>query len=151
MRLAKWVRDGIRHPWTAIYLKVIAVLLFLGALVHLGSIIGIAGTSWTTRPIHIRVADTVMLTVNLVVGWGLWRTRFWAVVGWVLALLLLHFIPFIFFTDFFATNPQERTTLYVMLAVDASLLGVFFLLLLGKRGSTVSSGQSPPGSVDENQ
>ncbi len=100
---------------------------------------------------YVSVYVAPLLTVSLVEGWGLWRTRFWAVVGWVLALLLLQLIPFIFFTNFFATNPQERTTLCVLLAVHVSLLGVFFLLLLGKKGSTVSSGQSPPGSVDENQ
>jgi len=133
MRFAKWVRDGIEHPWLAIYLKILAVFLLMGALVHLGSIMSITGTSWTDRPLQFRVADMVMLPCNLAIAWGLWRTRFWAVVGWVAALLFLQFIPFLLFTEIFATNPQERTTLYSLLAVDATLLGVFFVLLLSKK------------------
>jgi len=29
MRFAKWVRDGIEHPWVAIYLKILAVFFVL--------------------------------------------------------------------------------------------------------------------------
>ena len=75
----------------------------------------------------------VVLPCNLVIAWGLWRTRFWAVVGWLATLLLLQFIPFMLFTEFFATNPQERTILHGLLAVDAILLGIFFVLLLCKK------------------
>jgi hypothetical protein len=133
MRFASWIRDGIAHPWVAIYLKVLAVFLFMGALTHLGSIMSLTGTSWMARPLQIRAADMVMLPCNLLIGWGLWRTRFWAVVGWMAALLFLQFIPFMLFTDIFATNPQERTMLHVVLAVDAILLGIFFVLLLCKK------------------
>jgi hypothetical protein len=55
------------------------------------------------------------------------------VVGWVGAVLLLQFIPFLLFTEFFATNPRERTMLYGLLAAHAALLGVFFVLLRGKK------------------
>jgi hypothetical protein len=77
----------------------------------------------------------LFLPYNLVVAWGLWRTRFWAVVGWVAGLLLLQFIPFLLFTEMFATNPRERMILYGLLAVHATFLGVFFVLLPGKKGS----------------
>jgi hypothetical protein len=55
------------------------------------------------------------------------------VVGWVAALLLLQFIPFMFFTEIFATNPQERTMLHGLLVIHSALLGVFFVLLLIKK------------------
>jgi len=133
MSFVKKVRDGIARPRVAVYLKVVAVFLLVGALSHLGSIMSINGTSWMAKPLRFRVVDMVFLPVNLAIAWGLWRKRFWAVVGWVGAVLLLQFIPFLLFTEFFATNPRERTMLYGLLAAHAALLGVFFVLLRGKK------------------
>ena len=135
MSLAKRIRDGIAQPRVAIYLKVMAVFMLLGALSHLGSILSISGTSWVARPPRLRVFETVLVAVNLALAWGLWRTRFWAVVGWVAAVVLLQFIPFLLFTEFFATNARERAMLYGQLMIHAALLGVLGVLLLRRKGS----------------
>ena len=135
MSLAKRIRDGIAQPRVAIYLKVMAVFMLLGALSHLGSILNISGTSWVARPPRLRVFETVLVAVNLALAWGLSRTRFWAVVGWVAAVVLLQFVPFLLFTEFFAPGPRERATVYSVLTIDVVLLGVFFLLLPRKKGS----------------
>ena len=138
MSFAKWVRDGLGRPRVAVYLKVVAVLMLLGALSHLGSILSLTGTSWSARPLRFQVGDLVLLPVDLVVAWGLWRTRFWAVVGWVAGVLLLQVIPILLFSEFFATSPRERTMLYGLLATHAVSLGVFFVLLLGRKGESTS-------------
>jgi len=65
-----------------------------------------------------------------VVAWGLWRTKLWAVAGWVAGVLLLQFIPILLFTDSFATSLRERMILYGLLAVHTATLGVFSLLML---------------------
>jgi len=135
MSLAKRIRDGIAHRRVAIYLKIVAVFLLLGASSHLASIMSVYGTSWVARPLQFRVADMVLLPYNLVVAWGLWRTRFWGVVGLVAGIFLLQAIPILFFTEFFATNARERTTLYGLLAVDATMLGILFVLLPRKKRS----------------
>ena len=109
--------------------------MLLSALSHLGSILSLTGTSWAARPLHFRVGDMVLLPVTLALAWGLWRTRFWAVVGWVAAVLLLQFIPFLLFTEFFATNARERAMLYGQLMIHAALLGVLGVLLLRRKGS----------------
>jgi len=129
MSLATWIRDGIAHRRAAIYLKVMAVLMLLSALSHLGSILSIRGTSWGARPLYFQVGDVVLLLVNLALAWGLWRAKFWTVVGWVVVVLLLQFVPFLFFTDLFAANARERAMLYGQLVTHAVLLGVFFVLL----------------------
>jgi hypothetical protein len=126
----------------AIYLKVIAVILFLGALSHLASILSISGISWASRPVQFRVADLVLLLVDLVVAWGLWRTRFWGVVGWVAAVVFLQFIPFLFFTDYFATTVRERATLHGLLASQVVLLGVFAVLLFCGKGRSARRPES---------
>ena len=129
MGFAKRVRDGMVHPRVRIYLKAMAVLMLLSALAHLASILSIRGTSWAATPLHVRVGDVVLLPVDLALAWGLWRTKFWAVVGWVAVVLLLQFIPFLFFTDYFATSARERMMLYGQLVTHAVLLGVFWVLL----------------------
>jgi hypothetical protein len=113
----------------AIFLKVLSVFCVLGALAHLGSILSIAGVPWSTRPLLFRIADSVLLPTNLVLAWGLWRNRAWAVFAWLAAILLLQFIPFLLFTGAFATDPSQRRTLYGMLATHAALVGLFLLLL----------------------
>jgi len=114
----------------AIYLKVVAVFMFLGALSHLVSILSLLGRpSWGHQPLYIQVLDVMYLLVNLVLAWGLWRTRFWAVVVWVAAVVLLQYIPFLFFTDLFASSVRERAMLYGMMVTNAVILGAFLLLL----------------------
>jgi hypothetical protein len=83
-----------------------------------------------------RIADSVMLPTNLVLAWGLWRNRAWAVFAWLAAVLFLQFMPFLFllFTGAFANDPAQRRTLYGMLATHAALVGLFLLLLRRKRG-----------------
>ncbi|MFC1595485.1 hypothetical protein ACFL3X_01065 [Gemmatimonadota bacterium] len=130
MDYIKWIRENIAHPRVAIYLKVVAVFIFLGALSHLGSILNLLGRpSWGTQPLYFQVLDVTLLLVNLVLAWGLWQTRFWAVVGWVAAVVLLQCVPFLFFTDLFASSVRERAMLYSMLVTHAVILGAFLLLL----------------------
>ncbi|MBP1597566.1 MAG: hypothetical protein H6Q05_2943 [Acidobacteria bacterium] len=74
MDFAKWVREGMTHPRVAIYLKVVAVFSLLGALSHLVSIMGIRG-SWVDKPLQFLIGDPLLLLVDLVMAWGLWRTR----------------------------------------------------------------------------
>ena len=134
MDFTKWVREGLAYPRAAIYLKVVAVVSLLGALSHLGSIIGIRG-SWVDKPLQFHIGDPLLFLVDLVMAWGLWRTRFWAVVAWVAAVVFLQAVPFLLFTELFAPGPRERTTLYSLVAIDVVLLGVFFLLLPRKKAS----------------
>ena len=134
MDFIKWVRDGMASRRVAVYLKVVAVFALMGALSHLGSIMGLMG-SWVDKPLQFRIGDPLLLLVNLVVAWGLWRTRFWAVVVWVVALVLLQAVPFLLFTEAFAPGPRERMMMYGVLAIDALWLGGFFLLLPRKKRS----------------
>jgi len=134
MDFVEWVREGMAHPRAAIYLKVVAVVSLLGALSHLGSIMGIRG-SWVDKPLQFLIGDPLLLLVDLVIAWGLWRTRFWVVVVWVAAVVFLQAVPFLLFTELFAPGPRERATVYSVLTIDVVLLGVFFLLLPRKKAS----------------
>ena len=135
MNIISWVREGIAHRRAAIYMRVMAVFFLLGALSHLAGITGLIGGSWVNKAWHFRTADLLLLLANLVLAWGLWRTRFWAVVGWLAVVVFLQAVPMLLLIQFSAPDPRQRATWYCMLAVHAVMLGVFFALLRHKKGS----------------
>lgn len=130
------VREGISCPRVAIYLKVVAIFFLLGSLSHLSSLLGFIEGPWSEKPWYFRVADLVLLPADLVIPWGLWRTKFWGVLAWVGAVILLQVVPILLLLQFSAPDPRLRATWYGMLVVHAAMLGVFFLLLPRKRNDT---------------
>ena len=136
MNIISWIREGIAQRRSAVYMKVIAALLCLAALSHLASIMGLGAGSGVDRPWYFRAADPVLLLANLVIAWGLWRTKFWSVVGWLAAVLFLQAAPMLLLIQFTAPDPRLRATWYGMLAIHAVLLAVFFALLRHKKGSS---------------
>jgi hypothetical protein len=148
MNFIMWVRDGIALPRVSIYLKVVAVFFLLGALSHVASIMGLVGVSWASKAWYFRTGDLVLLPVNLVIAWGLWRTRFWAMIGWVAAVVFLQAIPILLLLRFSAPDPRMRATWYSMLVVHAVILAVFLLLLRRKKaGDDRRDPARPEGSV----
>jgi len=139
MTLGERAQQAIKTRRVAVFLKVLSVLLLLGAASHLGSILGIGGTPWLARPLVFRVADTIMLPLNIIMAWGLWKAKLWAVLAWLVCILLFQFVPFLFFADHFASSPMEKRTLYGLLATHASLVTVLFLLLLSLRFKSAST------------
>jgi hypothetical protein len=138
MTLGERAQEAINSRRVSVFLKILSVFLLLGAASHLGSILGIGGTPWLAQPLLFRIADSVMLPLNLVMAWGLWRARLWAVCTWLACILLLQFVPFLLFTDHFVSSPMEKRTLYGLLATHASLVSVFLLLLLSLRSNRAS-------------
>ena len=129
MKCIKWIQDGIAHRRVAIYLKIIAILMLLSALTHLGSIMGIIGGTWMDKPLLFRVADMLLLPIGLVLAWGLWKPRFWAVVVWFAVVVLFQVIPFLFFGKFFASSAEEQTMHYGQVGSHAITFVIFFVLL----------------------
>ena len=138
MTLGERAQEAINSRRVSVFLKVLSVFLLLGAASHLGSILGIGSTPWLARPLLFRIADLVMLPLNLILAWGLWRSRLWAVFTWLACILLLQFGPFLLFTDHFASSPMEKRTLLGLLATHAFLVSVFLLLLLSLRSNRIS-------------
>ena len=138
MTLCERAQKAIKTRRVSVFLKVLSVFLLLGAASHLGSILGIGGTPWMARPLLFRIADSVMLPLNLFMVWGLWRARLWAVFTWLACILLLQFVPFLLFTEHFASSPIEERTLYGLLGTHAALVSIFLLLLLSLRTKRTS-------------
>jgi len=55
----------LQQPWTAIYAKVMALVLLYGATVHIGNMAGLAGTPWLSTPLLWRGMDVALLVFNM--------------------------------------------------------------------------------------
>jgi len=133
MDFIRWVRDGIALPRVSVYLRIVAVLFLLAALSHAAGIAGLVGDPWATKPWYFRAGDVVLLPANLLIAWGLWRRKFWGVVGWAAAVVFLQAVPFLLLIRFAAPDPRLRATWYSMLAIHAVTLAAFLLLLRRKK------------------
>jgi hypothetical protein len=129
------VQEAISTRRVSIFLKALAVFCLVGALSHLAGILGLVGPARVSKPLLFRIADSVLLPTNLVLAWGLWRNRAWAVFAWLAAMLFLQVIPILFLllTDAFATDPMQQRAFYGLLAGNATLLALFLLLLPRKK------------------
>ncbi len=106
-----------------IYLRVLALALGFGALVHLGNIAGFRERPWLEGPLAWRIGDLLYAPLNIVAAVGLWMRANW---GSLLFLLAVgsQFVIYTSFIDSFAFTPEHRQTVY-------GLLGTLSLLVLG--------------------
>ena len=90
----KSLLSALQQPWTAIYTKVIAVILIYGATVHIGNMLGLMGTSWLSTPLLWRSMDILLLIFDVITAIALWRGLVWSI--WLLfsGIVLLQIVPY---------------------------------------------------------
>ena len=73
--------------------------------------------------------DVMLMVFDVVVAIGLWRGFPWSV--WLVfsGILLLQFVPYTLLRSQFVLKPEDAQTLNGLLGTEASLLGIFALLL----------------------
>ena len=120
-------------PWTSIYAKLMAVVLFYGAAVHIGNIAGLTGTPWLSTPMLWRGMDIALLIFDVITAISLWRGVAWSV--WLVfgGIALLQFVPYTLFRSQFVLKPEDAQTLNGLLGTEALLLAIFALLLWLKK------------------
>ena len=123
------ISTALARPWTARYVRFLALVLGYGALVHVGNIAGWSGRLWLETPLLWRVLDGVLLAFDLGVGLGLWLQKNWAIAAFVLGIVFLQLVPYTLFRDRFATTPEEFATLNGLIGTLIVLVGVLFLLV----------------------
>ena len=125
------VHQGVGTRRVVIFLRVLSVFCLLGALTHLGGLFGQVGPPLSSKPLLFTIGDSVLLPTNLVLAWGLWRKRPWAVFAWLAAIVFLQVIPIVILLvmDAFGTDPVQERAFYGMLATHAMLVAIFLILL----------------------
>ncbi len=135
----KWLerlRWAVRTRRVGIFLRVLSVFCLLAALSHIGGIFGLVGPPLQNKPLLFHIGDTILLPTNLVLAWGLWKKKPWAVLLWLGAIVFLQVIPIVVLlvTGAFATDPTQLRAFYSILATHFTLV-TLFLLLLPKKNS----------------
>lgn len=125
--------SALQQPWTAIYAKIMALVLLYGATVHISNIAGFADTPWISTPLLWRGMDVVLLIFNVTAAIALWRGLAWSI--WLVfgGIILLQFVPYTLFRSRFILKPEDAQTLNGLLGTEALLLGIFALLLWLKK------------------
>lgn len=125
--------NAVDQRWTGIYLRVLAAILIYGASVHVGNMLGLTGTAWGDTPVLWRVMDVVLLVFNAVVAVGLWLKRPWAVVSFVVGIVLLQIVPYTLFRQHFMRAPEDAGALTGLVGTLLLLLGILVVLLVAKK------------------
>ncbi len=133
MDMLNSLADSLTHKWTGIYIRVLAVILAYGAIMHVGNILGWTGKPWMDTPLHWRTMDIVLLLFNIVVGVGLWIKAPWAVVVFLIGIIVLQIVPYTLFRSHFAESPDQVKTLNGLVITWVLLLGTLFVLFSLKK------------------
>jgi hypothetical protein len=124
---------ALQQSWTAIYTKLLALVLLYGATVHIGNMAGWTGTPWLETPLLWRCMDVALLLFDVIAAIALWQGLAWSV-WWVFGgILLLQFVPYTLLRSQFVLQPEDAQTLNGLLGTEALLLGIFALLLWLKK------------------
>lgn len=121
--------SALQQPWTAVYAKIMTLVLLYGATVHIGNMAGLTGTPWLATPLLWRGMDVALLIFDVTAAIALWRGLAWSV-WWVFGgIILLQFVPYTLFRSQFILKPEDAQTLNGLLGTEALLLGLLALLL----------------------
>ena len=125
----KFLVSALQQPWTAIYIKVIAIALLYGATVHVGNILGLTGTPWLATPLLWRSLDIILLLFDIVIAIALWQGLAWSI--WLLfgGILLLQILPDTLLRSQFVFKPEDGQILNSLLGTEILLLSILIMLL----------------------
>lgn len=129
----KFLTLALQQPWTAIYTKIIAVILIYGATVHTSNILGLTGTSWLSTPLLWRSMDVLLLIFDIITAIALWRGLVWSV--WLLfsGILLLQILPYTLFRSQFILKPEDVQILNSLLGTEFLILSILVFLIWLKK------------------
>ena len=130
MQLIELLEQAPKHPWTGIYVRVLACILALGAIAHIGNMAGWSGTRWADTPALWRVMDVVLLMFNVAVGVALWLRLPWSISAYVLGIVLLQLLPYTIFRSHFYQTPEQEQALNGLIVTHLVLLVVLAVLIV---------------------
>ena len=132
--LGEWLAEATQAKWTGIYLRILACILFYGAAVHIGNLLGLGDRPWRSTPLLWRCMDVTLLVFDVIVGVGLWRKAVWAAIAFILGILLLQILPYTLLRQQFIQTPADAQTLNGLICTEALLiLGLIIVITTAHR------------------
>ena len=118
--------------WMGVYLRVLALIMAYGALIHGANLLGFAGTIEDKIPLSWTIGDVAYALIDTLSAIGLWQRTGWGILCF-LSAIASQFLIYTVFIDYFAFNLDQRQTIYGLLGTEAILLLVFVLLLIAEK------------------
>ena len=128
------LEQALQSTITIVFLRALALVLGVGALVHIGNIAGLSGQAWASTPLLWRIMDIVLLGFNIVVGVGLWLKQPWGVAAFVIGIIALQLVPYTVFRQHFIQTAEHISMLNSMVAFWIVVLAALMILVVW-RGS----------------
>ena len=125
-------RKTTQFSWMAIYLRILALIIAYGALIHGTNLIGLGEMPWAEMPLTWKIGDIVYGILDTVTAIGLWQRTVWGIFSF-LGAIASQFLLYTIFIDYFAFTSQQRDTIYGLLATELILVLVFFVLFMFKK------------------
>lgn len=116
MQMGRWIR---------ICLRVLAVAMGYGTLVHLGNIARWREKPFSQTPLSRQAADFFYLVLDTVEALGLWKRTVWGIVC-LLVAISSQFVLYTVFIDQCTLTETHREAIYGLLGIEA----IFLLILL---------------------
>ena len=127
-----YLKQIAEYSWMGIYLRILALAIAYGALVHLTNILGFGEMPWSEMPITWRVGDVVYGLVDTITVIGLWQRTAWGVICF-LSAIASQFLIYTIFIDYLAFTIQQRQTIYGLLGTEAILILVLVVLFIAQK------------------
>ncbi len=127
-----YLKQTAEQSWMGVYLRILAIAIAYGALVHWANLAGFGEKPWSEMPLAWKVGDMAYAPLDTVTAIGLWQRTAWGIVCF-LGASASHFLIYTAFIDRFAFTIEQRQTIYGLLGTEAMLLLVFIILLITKK------------------
>ena len=120
-----------------IFLRILAVIYALAAVMHIGSIFGFGRLPFAEMPLSWQISDIAYGVVDTVAAIGLWQQKNWGVGAFLLAacseILLFTLVP-----DWFTSDPSELIMLRGFIGYHLIAIATY-VFLLKRNNSNISS------------
>ncbi len=116
----------------AIFLRILAVFYVIGALRHIGHILGFGEMPWLDSWLSWQISDVVYGTLSVIAAIGLFQQKAWGVA----AFLFIAFSQIILFgllPGLFAFKAAHWTWLQIMIGAHIVSLAIYFTLRVMQR------------------
>lgn len=119
----QWITEAFRRKWFYVGSLIMGVAYGLGAIVHIGNILGFGEVKWTESPLSWKVGDICWGALDVVAVVGIVLKSPIGVLALVLAACS-QIIAYSFFPDSFATTEPHRSTLRGLIYFNGIVLVV---------------------------
>jgi hypothetical protein len=115
-----------------IFLRVLAVIYALAAILHIGSVLGLGRVPFEEAPLSWRVSDIFYGVLDTIAAIGLFKLRSWGIAAFFVAaiseILLFTLVP-----EWFVVEPEQLTMLRGFVVYHVIAITIYFILFYFER------------------